>query len=81
MLVLTEPTNSPFVYVQLVVIFTSFNTFRLILKERSEMCQRDGRLGVVRDGRCSSLSGFTQKKCYFTVLRHIFIFLTCKIIF
>ena len=31
---------------QLVVIFTSFNTFRLILKERSEMCQRDGRLGV-----------------------------------
>ena len=28
------------------VIFTSFNTFRLVLKERSEMCQRDGRLGV-----------------------------------
>jgi len=31
---------------RLVVIFTSFNTFRLILKERSEMCRRDGRLGV-----------------------------------
>ena len=51
MLALTEPTNSPCVYVQLNmhrlgVIFTFFNTFRLILKERSEMCRRDGRLGV-----------------------------------
>ena len=38
---------------RLVVIFTSFNTFRLILKERSEMFQRDGHLGVgdVRETR------------------------------
>ena len=36
---------------------------------------------VVRDGRCSSSSGFTQKKCYFTVLRHIFFFWLVKLSF
>ena len=36
---------------------------------------------VVRDRRCSSLSGYTQKKCYCTVLRHIFFFLLVKLSF
>jgi len=35
----------------------------------------------VVDQRCSSLSVSHKHMCYFTVLRHIFIFLTCKIIF
>ena len=33
------------------------------------------------DQRCSSLSVSHKQMCYFTVLRHIFYFLTCKIIF
>ncbi len=45
------------------MIFASFNTFFLIVEERSEIWQVDAMLVLVtyigRDERCSPLTGFT----------------------
>ena len=77
MLALTEPTNSVCTALnmpRLVVIFTSFNNLRLILKERSEMCQRDGHLcvGDVRKTRTNVLHhSFTTHFNFFDLQNYL----------